>query len=93
MNIYENLIKELQNLYKAYEATNNENCHQAKIIAESADAIMELNNAAKAMHLWIFLNSGDEQKAYDECHLTEEMNIALGYGGQFVAIPKGDNNA
>lgn len=56
---------------------------------EAADAIEELLKAAKAMHTWIFLNSLDEQAAYDECGLTDEMNAALGYGGQFVAeLPK-----
>ena len=53
----------------------------------------DLLKAAKAMHTWIFLNSFDEQKAYDECHLSDEMNIALGYGGQFelrTTSPKED---
>lgn len=39
---------------------------------------------AKAMHTWIFLHTGDEQKAYDEIGLTDEENAILGYGGQFV---------
>jgi hypothetical protein len=50
----------------------------------------ELLKAAKAMHTWIFLNSGDEQEAYDECGLTNEMSIALGYGGQFIAGQDGE---
>ena len=54
---------------------------------QAAEAIEELLKAAKAMHTWIFLNTGDEQKAYDECGLSDEMNAALGYGGQFVAGP------
>ena len=54
---------------------------------EAADAIEELLKAAKAMHTWIFLNTGDEQAAYDECGLSDEMNAALGYSGQFVAEP------
>lgn len=49
----------------------------------AADAIEELLKAAKKMHTWIFLNTGDEQKAYDECGLSDEMNAALGYGGRF----------
>lgn len=57
------------------------------IFVEAADAIEELMKAAKAMHTWIFLNTGDEQKVYDECGLSNEMNVALGYGGQFVAEP------
>lgn len=43
----------------------------------------ELLHAAKKMHTWIFLNTVDEQKAYDECGLSDEMNAALGYSGQF----------
>ena len=54
------------------------------LFPEAADAIDELLKAAKAMHTWIFLNTGDEQAAYDECGLSDEMNAALGYGGQFV---------
>ena len=59
----------------------------AGLFAEAADAIEELLKAAKAMHTWIFLNSGDEQVAYDECGLTDEMNAALGYGGQIILEP------
>lgn len=46
------------------------------------DKYNELLKAAKKMHTWIFLHTGDEQKAYDECGLSEDMNIALGYSGQ-----------
>lgn len=51
----------------------------------------ELLHAAKKMHFWIFLHSGDEQEAYDWCGLSDEMNAALGYSGQFelrAAPPK-----
>ena len=58
-----------------------------KRMHEAADAIERLLHVARKMHLWIFLNTGDEQKAYDECGLTDEMNAMLGYGGQFVAEP------
>lgn len=51
---------------------------------KAANAIEELIKAASAMHTWIFLHSGDEQAAYDECGLSDEMNVALGYGGQFI---------
>ena len=46
----------------------------------------ELLKVAKAMHTWIFLNSVDEQEAYDECGLTDEMNAFLGYAGSFTVI-------
>lgn len=65
-------------------ADNFYECKQ-KLTLQAADAIEELLKAAKAMHTWIFLHTGDEQAAYDECGLTDEMNAALGYGGQFVA--------
>lgn len=53
----------------------------------------ELLHAAKKMHTWIFLNTGDEQKAYDECGLSDEMNASLGYGGRFeIAMPKETDN-
>lgn len=55
----------------------------------AADAIDELLKAAKKMHTWIFLHSYDEQEVYAELGLSDEMNAALGYGGQFVAtLPK-----
>ena len=56
---------------------------EREMVLNAADAIEELLRAAKKMHTWIFLNTGDEQKAYDECGLSDEMNAALGYGGQF----------
>ena len=57
------------------------------LLEEAADALEELLKAAKAMHTWIFLNSVDEQAAYNECGLTDEMNAALGYGGRYIVEP------
>ena len=37
---------------------------------------------ARAMHTWIFLHTGDEEKAYEECGLTNEDNALLGYCGK-----------
>ena len=37
---------------------------------------------AKAMHTWIFLHTGNEEKAYEECGLTDEENALLGYCGK-----------
>lgn len=70
-----------------YTPTTNASVCQKELMKQAADAIEELLKAAKAMHTWIFLNTGDEQTAYDECGLSDEMNAALGYGGQFVAEP------
>lgn len=50
-----------------------------------------LLKAARAMHTWIFLNTGDELEAYDECGLSDEMNALLGYGGSFTAEIKEKN--
>lgn len=50
----------------------------------SIEDYKHLLKVARAMHTWIFLNTCDEQKAYDECHLTDEDNDLLGYGGQFI---------
>ena len=74
--MYEALISHLRECAK-YDKTEN-------TFKEAANAIEDLLKAAKAMHTWIFLNSWDEQAAYDECGLSDEMNVALGYGGQFV---------
>ncbi len=79
--MYEALISHLRECAK-YDKTEN-------TFKEAANAIEDLLKAAKAMHTWIFLNIVDEQAAYDECGLSDEMNVALGYGGQFVAeMPK-----
>lgn len=79
--MYEKLMKLLR------ECTAEQNGEKT-LWHQAADAIEELLKAAKAMHTWIFLNTGDEQAAYDECGLTDEMNAMLGYGGQFVAEPQ-----
>lgn len=76
--MYDELIGELHLV-----ASGVQSKRRRKLLEEAADAIEELLRAAKKMHTWIFLNTGDEQKAYDECGLTDEMNAALGYGGQF----------
>ena len=57
------------------------------LLDQAAAAIQELLKAAKAMHTWIFLNTVDEQTAYEECGLTDEMNAALGYGGRYIVEP------
>lgn len=53
-------------------------------LKQAIEAIETLYSAGKKMHTWIFLNSGDEEEAYEECGLTDEMNAALGYGGKLV---------
>lgn len=65
-----------------YYSVDGSRCRR-DICNDAADAIEELFRAAKKMHLWIFLHSGDEQTAYDECGLSDKMNAALGYSGQF----------
>lgn len=45
---------------------------------------------AKKMHLWIFLNIGDEQSIYDELGLTKEENVILGYTGEYRIVEKGE---
>lgn len=59
------------------------------MIERNADVVSKeeyehLLKIAKNMHLWIFHNVFDEQKVYDECSLTDEDNIMLGYIGQIV---------
>lgn len=77
---YEDLIKRLR-------SENTLPYSALKDMWDAANAIEELLKAAKAMHTWIFLNSYDEQVAYDECDLTDEMNAELGYSGQFIVEP------
>ena len=52
----------------------------------------ELLAAAKALHTWIFLNTADEQEAYKECGLSDEMNAFLGYGGSMTIVSEGEKN-
>lgn len=59
-----------------------ENIQAADVV--SVEDYKHLLKMARAMHTWIFLNTCDEQKAYYECHLTDEDNDLLGYGGQFI---------
>ena len=80
--MYEELVKDLRENHDKYFARD----------MEAANAIKDLLKAAKAMHTWIFLNSWDEQAAYDECGLSDEMNVALGYGGQFVVETQKEEN-
>ena len=95
--MYEKLLIGLRGHAKRHGCDDRCPCYDAEdrgyttcseeLAEKAADAIEELLKAAKAMHTWIFLNTGDEQAAYDECGLTNEMNAALGYSGQFVAEP------
>lgn len=48
-----------------------------------------LLHIARQMHLWIFLNCADEQKAYDELKITAEENVVLGCGGRLeITMPE-----
>ena len=47
-----------------------------------------LLKVACKMHTWIFLNTGDEQAAYDEIGLSDEDNILLGYMGEITLVEK-----
>ena len=48
----------------------------------------ELLKAARAMHTWIFLHSGNEKLAYKACGLSDEMNAFLGYLGSLtITVP------
>ena len=87
--MYDELVKRLRSEAVYLPEKFSKNAELLDVLMKAADAIEELMKAAKAMHTWIFLNTGDEQKAYDECGLSDEMNAALGYCGQFVAeLPK-----
>lgn len=44
----------------------------------------KLLKAARAMHTWIFLHSGNEELAYKACGLSDEMNAFLGYSGSLT---------
>ena len=52
-----------------------------------------LMRIAEKMHLWIFHNTFDEQKAYDECGLTDEDNDMLGYVSFEIRIAEEDKDA
>lgn len=56
----------------------NANMNADHAMAENA----RLCKIAGAMHTWIFLHTGDEEKAYKECGLTDEDNAMLGYIGK-----------
>lgn len=61
----------------------------ATLYRDAADAIEELLRIGAKMHTWIFLNTADEQAAYDEIGLTDEQNALFGYSGQMIlkAVP------
>ena len=47
---------------------------------------------AKKMHLWIFLNTTNEDEVYDELGLTDEENMELGYSGRLNIEIGGESN-
>lgn len=69
--------KELEDdLYAANQCVNE--------LLDVQEQNKRLLHIARKMHLWIFLNSGDEEKVYKELGLTDEDNEMLGYGGKIV---------
>lgn len=59
----------------------------------SAEDYKHLLKIANKMHLWIFNHTFDEQAAYDECGLTDGDNAMLGYGGQYILSPGGEDES
>ena len=57
---------------------------------KSVPSYEELLKAARAMHTWIFLHSGNEELAYKACGLSDEMNAFLGYSGSFTLTVPAD---
>lgn len=89
------MIATCDNYISCFECPRYEECSGYKNTTlssefeQTADAIEALLKAARAMHLWIFNHSVDEQEAYDECGLSDEMNAELGYGGKLIIeMPK-----
>lgn len=92
MRDYAELVKALQCCSKI-DARNNgcdscpyEYCGDdcQNLCGCAADAIEELLKIGAKMHTWIFLNTADEQAAYDEIGLTDEQNALFGYSGQMI---------
>ena len=46
--MYDELVKALRNMFRAYKATDNENCRHAKTILQAADAIEQLSKQHEA---------------------------------------------
>lgn len=70
MNTYEQILKlKLKSIERDYENLRTQ--------------YVRMLHIAKKMHTWIFLNSGDEQKVYEELGLTQDENRVLGYLGKY----------
>lgn len=90
MKDYSEQIKSLRNTAKSYkDSPDAERSHLAEQLEKAANSIdelaklvSELLEAGSAMHTWIFMNSFDEEEAYEECGLTPEQNALFGYGGK-----------
>lgn len=65
-------------------STDAKACSYERMMNTAADAIEELLRIGAKMHTWIFLNTADEQAAYDEIGLTDEQNALFGYSGQII---------
>lgn len=83
MRDYADMVERLRESYQVFNCPAYSKDY-VEPIKEAADAIEELLKAAKAMHTWIYLYTGDEQAAYDECGLSDEMNTLLWYGGKMT---------
>ena len=85
-------LKNISNYLEWWRAYHNYD----KSCFPSDDQIFEdfwhLMKLARNMHLWIFLHTGDEHKAYKECGLTDEDDAMLGYGSQFIVEVKDGND-
>lgn len=108
-NAWEKAEKECGKHFICSDCKGYEYCPENCMAALTADHLIEngvtlqtapisyerLLHVARQMHLWIFLNCADEQKAYDELKITAEENVVFGYGGKLEItmpeLPKGNN--
>ena len=70
--MYEDVVKELRNLLRAYKATDNGDCHQAKILANAADAIEELIKGQKYLSEQVAKWQAEVVKGDCEAWLSEQ---------------------
>ena len=84
------LQKHLVNEMMKVSITNPDVMIYMQALMESYEKLEQeidrLKKIARKMHAWIFLNSNDEQKVYDELGLTDEDNTMLGYSGQIKIV-------
>lgn len=83
--------QELEGLKMAHATLEVNHASMMEELNKAESKASRWEKVAHKLHIWIFHNTFDEEKAYREAGLTEDDDAELGYGSLTIEVPKSEN--